>query len=174
MYWDPPVKNQDRSPSFGPWGELYGKDGAWSDVNSPDEWMFAGLYTVQVMATQFNPDTRFLMACDVMNSTDTPSPAQSLPCDPGSAAARCGASAVVFSKSPSGHSAGSVTIPAGVTLVVLANLPAGEARTINASGGLAITTPNRIASAGSADTEGPNEYGRLVLGVSGSGTLTFN
>ena len=60
--------NIDRSPSFGPYGELYGKDGAWNDVNSPDRWMFAGLYTVQVMHTAFDPDTRFLIACDVMSS----------------------------------------------------------------------------------------------------------
>jgi hypothetical protein len=174
MYWDPPIKDIDRSPSFGPYGELRGKDGAWDDVNDPTQWMYAGLYTVQVMHTAFSGDTRFLFACDVMQSNDRPDVATALSCDANSVAARCGASAVVFAKESGGHSAGNVTIPAGVTLVVLANLPADRARTLVGSGGLTITTAGRTASGGNTSAGVANNYGRLVVGVSGSGTLAFS
>ena len=175
MVFDPPVKGKvNGSPSFGPYGELRGKDGAWDDVNDPARWMFAGLYTVQVMPATFNPDTRFLMACDVMNSGEAPDVASTLTCDGGSVAARCGASVVVFAKSAGGHSAGSVTIPDGVNLVLLANLPAGAARTLSGSGGLRITSASRTPPAGLANPGSPNVLGCLVLAVSGSGTLTFS
>jgi hypothetical protein len=129
---------------------------------------------VQVMHTAFNPDTRFLIACDVMSSGDTPDPALALTCDAGSVAARCGASAVVFSKDAGGHSAGNVTIPSGVTLVVLANLPPAQARSVVGGGGLTITTSNRTASGGLTSPGVANNNGRLVVGVSGSGTLSFS
>jgi hypothetical protein len=136
--------------------------------------MYAGLYTVQVMHTAFNPDTRFLVVCDVMSSTDSPDTAAGLACDANSVAARCGASAVVFSKDAGGHRAGYVTIPAGVALVVLANLPAAEPRTLTTSGGLTITTTNRRSSGGNTSVGVPNSHGRLVIAVSGAGTLEFS
>jgi hypothetical protein len=174
MHWEPTInRNVDGAPSFGPYGELMGKDGAWNDVNGPDKWMYAGLYTVQVMHTTFNADTRFLFACDVMSSGDAPDSAAALICDANSVAARCGASAVVFAKDARGHRSGTVTIPSGVTVVVLANLPRGEVRNLSGSG-LRITTTNRTASAGDTSARVPNAHGRLVVGVSGAGTLVFS
>ena len=162
------------SPSFGPYGELRGKDGAWDDVNEPSMWLYAGLYTVQLMHNSFSADTRFLIACDVMSSADSPGSAATLPCDSGSVAARCGASAVVFSKQAGPRATGSVTVPSGVTLIVLANLPPGEVRTLVAQGGLTIITPERRASAGNTSPGTANAYGRLVVGVNGAGTLTIS
>jgi hypothetical protein len=175
MYWDPPIDNKkiDGCPAFGPYGELDGKDGAWNDVNNPASWMFAGLYTVQVMHTAINPDTRFLMACDVMSSGAAPDRAEAVSCDAGSVAARCGGTVVVFSKDASGHRSGSVAIPSGVALVVLANLTPGQRTDLSASGGLTITTGGGVASAGNTAPGVPNRNGRVVVGVSGSGTLAF-
>ena len=48
---------------------------------------------------------------------------------------------MVFAREAGGHSSGNVAIPNGVTLVVLANLPPGQTRTLAAAGGLAVTTP---------------------------------
>jgi hypothetical protein len=175
MFWEPRIgKDIDQCPAFGPYGELRGKDGAWNDVNDPSKWMFAGLYTVQVMHSAFNPDTRFLLACDVMSASDNPDPVAALSCDANSVAARCGASAVIFAKGANGHRAGSVSIPNGVTVVVLANLPPGQPRGLTASGGLTISTDNRTTSAGDTSPGTPNSCGRLVIGVSGSGTLMFS
>ena len=175
MYFDPKLNaNIDRSPAFGPYGELRGKDGAWNDVNDPQRWMFAGLYTVQVMHAQFNPDTRFLMACDVMSSSAAPDPATTLAADGGSVAARCGATAVVFARDAAGHRSGNVTIPAGVSLVVLANLAPGQRCSVSGSGGLRVTSATAVASAGATSPGTPNQFGRVVVGVSGSGTLTFS
>jgi hypothetical protein len=175
MYFDPTInRNIDRAPSFGPFGELYGKDGAWNDVNDPARWMFAGLFTVQVFSTTFAPDTRFLMACDVMESGAVPSPAALLPSDEGTVAARCGASVAVFSKNASGHRSGTVTIPDGVALVILANLQPGQRYSISAGGGLSLTTPGRTSSAGNTSTGVPNALGRLLVSVSGAGTMSFS
>jgi hypothetical protein len=160
-------------PFFSPWRGWSGKD-EWAALSGPEDRAYVGLYTVTVSPALIVPDTRFLMACEVMSTQDAPSPAQTLTSDSGTVAARCGASAVVFSKSGTVHSAGTVEIPAGVSLVIFANVPPGQARTLSAGGGLIINSSNRVATAGESTPGVSNDKGRLVIGVSGSGTLTFS
>ena len=162
------------APAIGPWNGWADLDGEWNKVASTELRAYSGLYTVEVIPANVTADTRFLIACDVMAANANPDAATVLPCDAGSAAARCGASAVVFARAAGGHRSGQVTIPNGVSLVVLANLPPGQTRTLAAADGLTITTAERAASAGETTEGGSNSYGRLVVGVSGSGTLTFS
>ena len=109
-----------------------------------------------------------------MAAKDTPDRAESLTSDAASVAARCGATAVVFSKDPKGHSTGNVVVPAGVSLLIFVNLPPGQARNLSTTEGLAITTENRTATGGNSTEGAPNAYGRLVLKVTGAGTLNFS
>lgn len=160
-------------PNFDPWNAWHPRE-TWVGLSSLDARAYVGLYTVSISPTPVTPDTRFLVACEVMAAGATPGTATELQCDPQSVAARCGASAVVFSKEGEPQSSGSVNIPGGVSLVVLANLPPGQVRNLSAGGGLTITTPNRTASSGNTTPETPNSHGRLVVGVSGAGTLSFS
>jgi hypothetical protein len=158
---DPLAEGQPGYNEFGGW---MGLDGEWFKVADLRFRAYAGLYTVAISPATVTLETRFLMATDVMGASDTPDQAEELGCDSDSVAARCGASAVVFARESSAHSAGSVTIPDGVSLVVLVNLPAGQARSLVASGALAITTGNRTTS----------NSGVLTVGVRGSGNLQFS
>ena len=56
---------------------------------------------------------------------------------------------------------------------VLANLRPGQSTNLSATGGLTITTNERTASAGDTSSGIANSFGRLVVGVTGSGTLSF-
>lgn len=154
----------DGGPMFTPWGGWFGRDGEWDTYSSASTRAYNGLWTVEVYPTTVSSaDQRFLMACEVMAATDTPGAAAELTCDADSVAARCGASAVVFSKETGTHTAGSVEVPSGVALVLLVNLPANATRTLTPGTGLSVTTSERAASSS----------GALVVGVSGAGTLTF-
>src|SRR5688572_19404919 len=152
------------APGINPWNGWIGLDGEWNKFDDMEVRAYTGLYSVAVIPTSVSLDTRFLIACDVMAANDQPGTSESLSCDPQSVAARCGASAVVFSNNEGGRSAGSVLIPASVKLVVLANLPPTQNRTLVAGGGLTITTTNRMAS----------NTGVLVVTVNGAGTLQFS
>jgi hypothetical protein len=151
-------------PGYNEFGAWMGLDGEWHRARGLDKRAYAGLFTVSISPATVTPDTRFLMACDVMPSDAAPDVAATLNADSGSVAARCGASAVVFARDATARSAGSVTIPAGVNLVVLVNLPSDQTRTVSAGGGLSITTSGRRASSS----------GVLTLGVNGSGELRFS
>jgi hypothetical protein len=157
---DPLAEGQ---PGFNEFGGWMGLDGEWFKVKELRFRAYAGLYTVAISPAVVNLDTRFLIAADVMAASGAPDPSVELTCDADSVAARCGASAVVFAKEAGAHTAGNVTIPDGVSLVVLVNLPPGQARSLVASGGLEITTANRTTS----------NSGVLTVGVRGSGNLQF-
>lgn len=156
----------DGGPLFSPWHGWAGRDGEWDTYDTPSLRAYNGLYSVEVYpATVSGVDQRFLMACEVMDATDTPAAAAELTCDAGSVAARCGPSAVVFSTETGTRASGNVAVPAGVVTVVLVNLPASAQRSLVASGGLSLTTTSTpTASSG----------GVVVVGVSGAGTLTFS
>ena len=151
-------------PGYNEYGGWMGLDGERYKVKGLDKRAYAGLFTVAISPTTVTRDTRFLMATDVMAASATPDAATGSNSDPGSEAARCGASAVVFAKETGGHSSGNVSIPAGVTLVVLVNLPPDQTRTLVSEGGLIIATPTRTAS----------NTGVLTVRVSGSGVLQFS
>jgi hypothetical protein len=150
------------APYYNQYGAWMGLDGEWFKVKGLNVRAYAGLYTVAISPSPVTLDTKFVIAADVLAANDTPDTAANLPCDANSVAARCGATAVVFSKESGGHSAGSVTIPDGVSLVILANLPPGQPRALTGDG-LTITT-NRTASS----------TGVLAIDVSGSGVLRFS
>jgi hypothetical protein len=151
------------APYYNHYGGWMGLDGEWFKTKALNVRAYAGLYTVAISPNPVTLDTRFLMAADVMDAGDAPDPATNLTCDAQSVAARCGASAVVFSKEAGTHSAGNVTVPNGVKLVVLVNLPAGQTRSLVPGGGLTITASSRTASS----------TGVLVVAVNGSGVLQF-
>jgi len=135
----------------------------WRRVSGVDKRAYCGLYVVEIFHAMFTPDTRFLVVTDVLPPNETPNLGEELPCDAESVAARCGASVVVFAKEATGRSSGSVTLPSGVTLVVLANLAPGQTVALAPAAGVSVTTPERIASDG----------GVLTVGVGGSGLLSF-
>jgi hypothetical protein len=153
------------SPFFNQYGTYTGSDTSeWQKRNTTPLRAYVGLYTVEVFPTTFSADQRFLVVTDVMAANDAPQPASELTCDGNSVAARCGATAVVFAKEAGERAAGNVTIPNGVTLVVVVNLPRKANRTVTAGSGLTLTTADRLAS----------DAGVLTIGVRGGGTLQFS
>lgn len=160
------VVNDPKIPKGNPFFNQYGgvqNDGReWTGVSGLEQRAYCGLYRVEIIPAAFTPDTRFLIVADMMDAPDAPSVAEQVRCDVASVAARCGATVVVFARDGSRNS-GSVTVPAGVTLVVLVNLSGSRQRTLTGGTGLTITTANRTAS----------ESGVLTVGVSGSGELRF-
>lgn len=155
----------DGGPLFSPWGGWAGRDGEWDKHSDLSLRAYSGLYTVEVYpATVSNLNQEFLIACDVLDASDTPGTAAALVTDATSVGARCGASAVVFSKAVGTRAVGNVTVPSGVVKVVLVNLPANTTMSLTAGAGLSITTPERASG----------QSGVLVVGVSGAGSLSFD
>lgn len=152
-----------------------------------EERAYVGLYHVAVSPTNVaawqNAGGHFLMATEVMHVNDTPNTPAELTCDAGSVGCHLGPSAVIFSKSASGHTSGSTTIPSGVTLLTLCNLTPGQTVTLTPGTGLSITTSGPyVASSGNSVPENAlhgvaavaNTFGRLVVEVSGAGTLAWS
>lgn len=166
QYYDPTYINtaRDNGPNFDQFGALRGIDGQWYTSNSPDRYQFVGTHRVQLWHGTFSADTRFLVTAEVMETGQSTSTAAELTCDAGSVAARNGATAVVFSAASGTHSSGNVTIPSGVTYVVLVNLPASTTMSLGVSGTLAVLSAERDTSSS----------GVLTVSVSGAGTLTFS
>jgi hypothetical protein len=160
---DPAGKIVPGNPFFNQYGGPINEGSEWTKNSDTERRAYSGMFRVEIIPAAFTPDTRFLVVADVMTANDAPSPAEELTTSAASVAARCGATAVVFARDNNGHSSGSVTLPAGVSLVVLVNLPAGAQRNVTTAAGLSVTTANRVAS----------NSGVLTLGVSGSGVLNF-
>jgi hypothetical protein len=130
-------KQHNGYPYFSPWRGWVGKD-EWEAFRTLDERAYIGLYTVTVAPSVVTQDVRFLMACEVMAAAETPAQATPLSCDPASVAARCGASVVVFGKDGE-RASGYVDVPAGVSTVVIVNLPGNAVRTVPA-----VLSPARL------------------------------
>ena len=160
---DPAGHVPSGNPFFNQYGGPVSEGSDWTKNSDTERRAYSGVFRVEIIPASFTPDTRFLVVADVMATSDAPGAAQELTASAGSVAARCGATAVVFARDSTGHSSGSVTLPAGVSLVVLVNLPAGADRALTTEGGLSVTTANRAAS----------NSGVLTVGVSGSGVLQF-
>jgi hypothetical protein len=161
-------------PYFSPWrGWKVGDAEDWASIaDEPDQIGYSGTDTVFVTPTStaaphdwVNDQGYFFIAMDGMDYSDTPATAELLTSDASSYAGRCGASAVSFCRAnATTRSSGNITIPSGVTFVVLANLPVSAARTVSGSGTLQILSSNRTAT----------DTGVLTLDISGAGTLTFS
>ncbi len=125
-----PKANGD--PHIGMWNEWHGSSD-YASANNSTMRAYVGYSTVTISPTPVTADTRFLIACEDMRVGEAPGPATEVPCDPSSVAARCGASVVVFGKDgerPNGW----VEVPAGVSLLVVVNLPGQPPKEVPVSG----------------------------------------
>lgn len=156
--------NGDGTPGMTPLGGWQPKED-WAGESSMEARAYTGTSAGWIAPISWGTDVEFLMVCDLMDSTDTPETAEALTCDAGSKAARCGARAVVFSVSASGHTSGSVTLPTAITLVVLVNLTPNAEYTLTPDASVTIDTAERTAS----------NTGVLVVGVTvaSQGDLDF-
>lgn len=152
----------DNQPALGEFDGWHGVDGVWDD--NLGRRAYAGTFTVVVSPVTVTLDTRFLVVADGMAASDTPDTAAELTCDANSVAARCGATAVVFSKETGTRSTGSVTIPSGVTFVVIVNLPASQVTTLGVTGTLFVTSSNPVTA---------SSTGVAKVTVTGAGDLTW-
>lgn len=165
QYWDPSLgADYDHAPHFDPFGVLRDYDGEWFKRSATLWHQQVGLYGVQVWHETFAADTRFLFGVDVMPSGATPATTTELTCDGGSVACRVGASAVRFKESNGTSSTGTVTIPAGVVLVVLNNLPVSTEMELGVTSTLEVTSSERTTS----------PEGVLVVEVTGAGVLDWS
>ena len=125
-----PKANGD--PHIGMWNEWHGSSD-YASANNSTMRAYVGYSTVTISPTPVTADTRFLIACEDMKVGEAPGPATEVPCDSSSVAARCGASVVVFGKDgerPNGW----VEVPAGVSLLVVVNLPGQPPKEVPISG----------------------------------------
>lgn len=169
-------------PFFGPWRGWSPKT-EWAGESTATRRAYTGTCTITLNPTDTSTWTnssdpgKFLVACEVMTTSDTPATAAKLTTDSESVGAYCGETAVIFKRTSGTHTSGSATIPAGVVLLVFSNFPPGALRTLTPGGSLTIESEGRTASAGNSVpantthnvTAIANIHGRLVVELGGQG-----
>lgn len=148
------VPNGDGTPGMTPTGGWQPK-AEWLSESTLARRAYTGTSAGWIAPVTWTEDVEFLMAYDLMDSTDTPETAEQLTCDAGSKAARVGGRAVVFSKAAGVHTSGTVTLPTAIAVVVLVNLTPNTEYDLTPDAGVTIDTAERTASS----------TGVLVVGV---------
>lgn len=136
----------DTAPIFGEYhGWHFGDEDDWDPTDSKGhtgtgQRAYVGLYTLQIIPDTVVTDTRYLIANEAMSWDESPSTHALVTCDAAHVAARVGNTVVIFAKVSTAVNTGNVDIPAGVTLVVWANLTPNQLRTFTPTGGIAISS----------------------------------
>lgn len=152
-------------PFYQPTGANVGVDDRWNQISGLDVRAYTGLFTCSFKSMGGGLTHHFLVAAEDMPYGEAATVPTTLTTDAGSKGVRCGPSAAVFGLTDTPRTSASVTVPVGITRIVIANLIPNAIYTVTAGGSHAITSPGRTVSTG----------GHLPLTLDGAGgTLTFS